>query len=625
MKNFTLLFVLFVSWSSLTFAQDAKYRSKSENLSREKKSELTKEARTKIKTKSLQKSKTNSVFYAGFENWDSQDPGKLPAGWTQFRTSTLNSNPTQQPDSNEWMLNNPDSDVFGNGVPWNYVYMGEGSMVIGYNAGNGSSLGKFTWAVTPSFMVTGKANDSAYLTYYKWFQHDVTNAHVSAYHVQIFSDGVWKNLASFVGPDAEANIFDDFVALDISDYINKSVKIAFVYEYTDGYQMAIDEIDVMVLHDYDNGIDYVAYDFGWWPHSVNKTMGLYINVNGWGQIPIDGKVSLYVNDQLQDTAELDALSFGMSTDTILKWTPTTHGNFTIRIQLSNQVSADGAIVYDENPGNNVIEFEISIRDPQTVFLAEGFEHVDWDNPDGPVAIFPPSENWSLTDKWVAEVDFPESGLISATSYQSLGEAPEYLITPSLNLAAGKFILEMLVGVYYDGVTSTNGVYLGHSTLKVYLTTKKTLNVTQDDILLLTYSFENGNTSRQLSLNFETTSANVYYLKFETTTTYSNQYFKSWVLIDNIYLYQPAAVSVQEPSFTQKLVLYPNPVRQTLNLDNNKIINHVRIFDITGRVVYSNAANGLNHQINVSQFTEGVYVIHVISGDAVHSKKFNVVK
>jgi hypothetical protein len=734
MKNFTLLFLFFVSWSSLAIAQDALHQSKSGHHSREKKSELTKDARTNIITPSLEKSVSSSVFNEGFENWNTQSPGQLPAGWTQFRTSTLNSNPTQQPDNRPWVANNPNSDVFGDGTPEDYVYSGDGSMVIGYNAGDGSALGRFTWAVTPSFTVSGGANDYAYLTYYKWFQHNADEGWFSSYHVKIFADGVWTNLASFVGPDAEANLFDDFVGIEISQYINKSVKIAFVYEYTDGYQMAIDEIDVVVLLNHDNGIASVAYDFyRWWPISVDKTMGFDIRVNGMGLIPIEGMVSLYVNDQLQDSAKLEALIFGMNTDTVLVWTPKTHGTFTVRIQLSNEVTdADGATVPDQNLANNALEFEIFIRDPQTVFFSEGFEHVDWEHADGPTTIFPPSENWSYTEGWMATVSRSIRDIISAAVYQVKDDAPELLVTPALNLPAGNYILEMLVGGLNNGITD-DGVYFGHSILKVYLTTELVGKSVQEEILLLTHSLENGDATRKISLNLDIETDDEYYLIFETTSTFSFEDFASAVFIDNIHLFKPAlfqatfnvdmtdaegfdpathkvyltgtmtdwaipgtenaieltrdasindsvvftatidineglhsykyysdlvgagfdggewdgdpnrtvrisgnhiendiwgilsGVSVNEPGYNHKLVLYPNPVRQTLIIDNDEIINHIRIFDITGRVVYSNTINDLNHQINVSEFTKGMYVLQVMSGNEIISRKFNVVK
>ena len=184
-------------------------------------------------------SKEQAVYYEeGFEDWDSEEPSLLPEGWELFRTSALNDSPTTAPADKFWVANNPDSDPFGEGEPEIYVKTGEGSIVIGYTAPD------FTWAVTPEINLPNA--DNLMLSYWPWYQHNADESWFSNYHVKIFADGAWVLLKSFIGGTSgeAANTFTSAVEFELDAYKGKSVKIAFIYEYTDGYQMAIDDIKI---------------------------------------------------------------------------------------------------------------------------------------------------------------------------------------------------------------------------------------------------------------------------------------------------------------------------------------------------------------------------------------------
>jgi len=85
------------------------------------------------------------------------------------------------------------------------------------------------------------------------------------------------------------------------------------------------------------------------------------------------------------------------------------------------------------------------------------------------------------------------------------------------------------------------------------------------------------------------------------------------------------VSVDNISEDQNLTVYPNPVRENLTIINGENISTVRIFDVTGRVVFHADINAATTEINVSDFNEGVYVVQIISGNEVTSRKINIVK
>ncbi|MFN2395044.1 MAG: fasciclin domain-containing protein [Bacteroidales bacterium] len=76
-------------------------------------------------------------------------------------------------------------------------------------------------------------------------------------------------------------------------------------------------------------------------------------------------------------------------------------------------------------------------------------------------------------------------------------------------------------------------------------------------------------------------------------------------------------------FEDGLNLFPNPVSNTLYVENSELINELRIYDLTGRLVFSQVVNDNNTSVNVSMFKTGVYIMQVMTDNGVASKKFNV--
>jgi hypothetical protein len=74
---------------------------------------------------------------------------------------------------------------------------------------------------------------------------------------------------------------------------------------------------------------------------------------------------------------------------------------------------------------------------------------------------------------------------------------------------------------------------------------------------------------------------------------------------------------------QGINLFPNPVRNTLFVENSELINDLRIFDLTGRLVFSQIVNDNTTSVNVSMFKTGVYIMQVMTVNGVVSKKFSV--
>jgi len=72
-----------------------------------------------------------------------------------------------------------------------------------------------------------------------------------------------------------------------------------------------------------------------------------------------------------------------------------------------------------------------------------------------------------------------------------------------------------------------------------------------------------------------------------------------------------ALSTQNIQVNEVFSIYPNPANNLVTIDSKEgNIQGVRIYDVTGRLVYQEVANVTKLNINISNLTKGLYVINV---------------
>jgi hypothetical protein len=93
---------------------------------------------------------------------------------------------------------------------------------------------------------------------------------------------------------------------------------------------------------------------------------------------------------------------------------------------------------------------------------------------------------------------------------------------------------------------------------------------------------------------------------------------------SLHIRENNELSTPESQISQ-LQLFPNPTENTLNLKlSNQPIQEIVVFDLQGRVIFQENKSGAssNSQIDVSDFSNGVYIIQVMSTHGnVSSSKF----
>ena len=80
------------------------------------------------------------------------------------------------------------------------------------------------------------------------------------------------------------------------------------------------------------------------------------------------------------------------------------------------------------------------------------------------------------------------------------------------------------------------------------------------------------------------------------------------------------LSVSDLQKKSTVTLYPNPVKQILNLTSESKINKIIISDFSGRKVLEKSLNGEN-RIDVQSLTAGTYLIQIFTENDVETTKF----
>jgi hypothetical protein len=132
------------------------------------------------------------------------------------------------PSSPKWQLNDASTQGYGA----DYIHSGNNSALIKFWAPD------FNWLIMPEMQLD--YNDYT-LNFWIWYS---SSFYETKFHVLV-DDGTkgWNSILAWnvLNPD---NLFESEVSLSLADYAGKTIRIAFVYEYSDGYEMALDDIRI---------------------------------------------------------------------------------------------------------------------------------------------------------------------------------------------------------------------------------------------------------------------------------------------------------------------------------------------------------------------------------------------
>lgn len=140
-----------------------------------------------------------------------------------------------------------------------------------------------------------------------------------------------------------------------------------------------------------------------------------------------------------------------------------------------------------------------------------------------------------------------------------------------------------------------------------------------------------NPSYQYALEYDKSSNSVFvYSPINQTINYYHQnYFSNTLflpsMINNSIFVDESPVSIDNPELIKSdISIFPNPTNKYLNIksQNQSSINKISIIDIKGQKIDYNTQNNIEeYKIDIESFTEGVYIIEVVTVKKISKFKF----
>lgn len=202
-------------------------------------------------------------------------------------------------------------------------------------------------------------------------------------------------------------------------------------------------------------------------------------------------------------------------------------------------------------------------------------------------------NWEVAQS-SSETPDPSEGEKYMLYYFHENTANSYLFSRGINLKANEDInlkfdymgvdawfpekMEVLIGQNPDVESMTQQLWI--------------------DEEIINYPYETA------SVTFKVPTDGVYYIAFRAFSD-PEQFYLS---LDNIQITKES-LSTQEAMKT-KIAFFPNPVKDILNIQNDRKITAVKIYDLTGKEVVTKEFNANNVHVDVSNLPKGVYMVKV---------------
>lgn len=221
---------------------------------------------------------------------------------------------------------------------------------------------------------------------------------------------------------------------------------------------------------------------------------------------------------------------------------------------------------------------------------------------------------ALAGGW-AEDGFLNVGTTGAARFNIYGtNRTGWLITPQMNTTVGQsytFAFDYGITAYTGGAVNVMG---SDDTVKVAMSTDNGTTWTQIQNFSAASNITNLLQQFGYTYNATTTSVKFAFIA-DAGTLNDNQDYNFYV--DNVAM--DTALSNVEFS-KNTLTVYPNPVKNNLNIRYTESIKDVTIYNLLGQQLFTKNINATEGQIDMSNLTSGTYLVKVVSGDKVQTLK-----
>lgn len=156
-----------------------------------------------------------------------------------FKQDGLNGKNLKEVDSDSWFVGSASS-FEGSG---NLVYEGANSLIV-----KASSSG-FNWAISPKFSINDGELDPVLKFMVNYQNGNLEGEYRNTnFYVLVKENGNWNELLNWSentntnNETIKSNVYEEEVEVNLSDYVEKIIEIGFVYEQSNGFDLALDNI-----------------------------------------------------------------------------------------------------------------------------------------------------------------------------------------------------------------------------------------------------------------------------------------------------------------------------------------------------------------------------------------------
>lgn len=555
----------------------------------------------------------DTIIAQGFEGtWP-------PEGWTIMHSGTDSPFvPVDVPTESTWVQN--DENTFSGGPHPEYIHSGIYSAGIGYTAPD------FNWLITPEFV----AEDNTKLDFWLWYYN--SSSYKTYFHVYVKDNDTWTSILDY-SDDTPNNEMESPVELDLSTYATKTIQLAFVYEYNDGYQLFVDDVyigakadnfelyrndallstltDVSTDTYADTNLEVGVYDYYMIANYVNpdgssnasNTASVEVVVSPTADFeatPRSGSYPLEVTfNNLSENATQYTWDFGddnSSTDENPAHTYAARGTYTVALTASSdygsatETKTDYIYVTDQqivvnfsaSPTIGTFPHEVTFTNSTT-----GATNYSWDFGDG---------NTSTDENPIHT--YSEAGIYSVKLTASNEDFEESLTKSSYIFVKWPDPIAQFSAAPLTGIDPLTVTFTDES----------------EYVQNWNWDFGDGETSTEQNPEHVYTKGT-----YQVKLSVSNADGNDTEVKENYITVDPNGIP---ENWADKLQVFPNPARDfiTIQLDNqNQQKTQIELYDLQGKVIFKSVQTqqaNVSEKINVSDFEAGSYIIKLQIGNEI---------
>ena len=386
----------------------------------------------------------------------------------------------------------------------------------------------------------------------------------------------------------------------LSSYAGTSIRLAWKhFNITDQFYINIDDIRIFEPLSVDAEIVGLTLPSNLCDLSANTEVTISVRNNGLTAI---NNVPVSFVKGASGTPVTGTIAT-INPDQTVEYTFTTGADFS-QAGVLDSVQATVALPGDLLASNDKSEWISSMKvDPSDIPYTQDFENeanlLGWSIEDGNND----GASWYL-DESITEA---HGGSIYANIDWNVDEAlNDWLISKCINITPGDYVMTYWYRVASDSYPENLKVAYGTSPTATALTNTIDNHAGFTDTVYV-----------QGFAPFTISTAGVYYFGFNA---YSDADMYR-IFLDDISIVVDTKIS--ETTLTSKI--YPNPASSNIRIESNSIIKMVRIVNVLGQEVFSQATANRGLEVNVSNLNDGVYFVTIETANGTKTSKINIIK